>query len=144
MKTRIIAIGALSLIGIGVASYLLTVHWGWWQAVCLGVGNCEAVNTSRYSEFLGIPVALMGGLSYVSLFVLSLAALRDYYPYYARLGQFLLAAIGVAFSAYLTYIELGVLHEICPWCVLSAIIITIIAVLSVLELRAYSLAEEYE
>ncbi len=52
-----------------------------------------------------------------------------------------IGAIGVAFSAYLTYIELFVLYQICPWFVLSAILITLIAVLSALELRA---AETYE
>ena len=141
MRSRSIAMIVLAVAGLGVSSYLLTVHWGWWQAVCLGVGDCEAVNTSRFSEFLGIPVALLGGLTYIAIGVLAGAILYRFYDQYARPPLFFIAAFGLLFSAYLTYIELYVLHEICPWCVLSAILITIITVLSALELRAASRAE---
>ncbi len=123
----------LAGVALAVSLYLLTVHWGWWQAVCLGVGNCEVVNTSKWSELFGIPVALLGSLTYIALIALGIAIDRDFYPDYARLGRFFIAAVGVAFSAYLTYIELYVLHEICPWCVTQAIIVTIILVLSIVE-----------
>ncbi len=132
----------LAIVGLAVSLYLLTVHWGWWVAVCLGVGNCEVVNTSIYSELLGIPVALLGALTYISLIVLSTLIWKDLFAEYARLGRFFVAAIGVAFSAYLTYVELFVLHEICPWCVLSAILITLIAILSGLELRTSAVEVE--
>ncbi len=134
-KSRNLAAVVLSALGLVVSLYLLTVHWGWWTAVCLGVGNCEVVNMSIYSELLGIPVALLGALTYVALIVLGLAILRDVYAEYAELARLFLAAIGVLFSAYLTYIELFVLHEICPWCVTSAILITLITILSVWDLR---------
>ncbi len=123
----------LAAIALCIALYLLTVHWGWWQAVCLGVGNCEVVNTSKWSELFGIPVALLGSLTYLALIALGIAVNRDYYADYARLARFFIAVVGVAFSAYLTYIELYVLHEICPWCVMQAIIVTIILVLSIVE-----------
>ncbi len=132
----------LAALGVLDAAYLLTVHWGWWTAVCLGVGNCEVVNMSVYSELLGIPVALLGGLSYIALIALSYATLKDIYGEYARLGRFFVAAIGLAFSAYLTGIELFVLHEICPWCVISAILVTLITILSFLDLRQTNLELE--
>lgn len=135
MTNRLWILGALALAGIGVSAYLLTVHWGWWSAVCLGVGDCELVNTSRFSEFLGIPVALFGLGAYAAILALALLSWRRIQSVWAQRGMFALAAVGVAFSAYLTYIELFVLREICPWCVLSAIIIFTIAVLSALELR---------
>ncbi len=135
MKQANVIMTALAVLGLGISSYLLTVPWGWWNAVCLGVGNCEVVNTSMYSELLGIPVALLGGLTYISLIVIGLAVWKDIYAEYARLLRFFIGAVGVAFSAYLTYIEVFVLHEICPWCVMSAIIITLILILSVLDYR---------
>ncbi|HEY6041966.1 MAG TPA: vitamin K epoxide reductase family protein [Anaerolineae bacterium] len=138
MRNRNLWIIVMSVAGLGVSAYLLTVHWGWWQAVCLGVGNCEAVNTSRFSEFLGIPVALLGGLSYIAIAALAVAILYEFYDRVARPALFFLAAVGLLFSAYLTYIELFVLHEICPWCVLSAILITLITLLSGRELQAAS------
>src|SRR5581483_9453305 len=78
----------LSVAGIAISIYLLTVHWGWWSAVCLGVGDCELVNTSRFSEFLGLPVALWGIGAYVAIFVFSLAAMRGIEPEWARRGVF--------------------------------------------------------
>lgn len=136
MKYRPLITVGLAVAGLAVSLYLLTVHWGWWTAVCLGVGNCELVNTSRFSEFLGIPVALLGAGAYAALIAAGLLVWRDLYADLARTAQFLIAVIGVVFSAYLTYIELYVLREICPWCVLSAILITLIAGLSLWELRS--------
>lgn len=129
-------IGALSALGVAVSLYLLTVHWGWWQAVCLGVGDCEAVNTSRFSELLGIPVALLGALAYLALLGCVLLIFLGIQTENARRVQFFIAALGVVFSAYLTYIEVFVLRTICPWCVTSAILIVIIAVLSFFQLRS--------
>ncbi len=134
-KIRLIAIAALALFGLGVSLYLLSVHWGWSQAVCLGIGDCEYVNTSKWSELFGIPVALLGAGAYIALMVTAVLDWRDLYAEYARRAQFFIAAVGVAFSAYLTYIELYVLQEICPWCVFSAIAITLIAGLSLWGLR---------
>lgn len=139
--SRPLLITILAIAGIAVSTYLLTVHWGWWSAVCLGVGDCEAVNTSRFSEFLGLPVALWGIGAYAAMLALSIAVLRKKFTPWAQRGLFAIAVMGIAFSIYLTYIELFVLYEVCPWCVLSAIIVTIIAVLAGLELRD---AEIYE
>jgi len=37
---------------------------------------------------------------------------------------------GVLFSIYLTYLELFVIHAICSWCLFSAVIITVLFLLS--------------
>ena len=44
-------------------------------------------------------------------------------------------AVGVLFSAWLTYLELAVIHAICIWCVTSAVIVAVIFLVSVAELR---------
>ena len=49
--------------------------------------------------------------------------------------QALLAGGGLLFTAYLTWLELFVIHAICRWCVGSAVIITLIFLLAVLDLR---------
>jgi hypothetical protein len=41
----------------------------------------------------------------------------------------------VLFSVWLTYLELFVIHAICQWCVVSAILVTVLFVISVLDLR---------
>lgn len=131
--SRSLFIPVLALVGLAVSTYLLTVHWGWWNAVCLGVGNCELVNTSRYSEFLGFPVALLGMGVYGGIFLLGAALVRGITGAWISRLVFIGGAIGVVFSLYLTYIEVFVLYEICPWCVLSALIILSIAILGALE-----------
>ena len=45
------------------------------------------------------------------------------------------AAVGVLFSAWLTYLELAVIHAICIWCVTSAAIVAAILLVSVADLR---------
>src|SRR5690242_17946730 len=131
---RIPAIAVLSVLGLAVSLYLLTVHWGWWTAVCLGVGDCEAVNTSRFSELLGVPVALLGALAYMTQIALCGAIRWNQYGLLARRALFITAVIGVVFSAYLTYLELFVIHAICPWCVTSAILLIAITILSGMEM----------
>ena len=44
-------------------------------------------------------------------------------------------AFGLFFSAWLTYLELWVIDAICQWCVVSAILATIIFLLAWLDLR---------
>jgi uncharacterized membrane protein len=133
---------ALSLLGFAVSLYLLSVHWGWWEAACLGSGECEVVNLSRYSELLGVPVALLGAFTYLCIGLSGMLMLRDRVASYAARAQFFLAMMGIAFSVYLTAIELFVLHAVCPWCVSSAILITLIGILSLWTLRDLSARDD--
>jgi uncharacterized membrane protein len=45
-----------------------------------------------------------------------------------------MSLVGVGFSVYLTYLELYVIHAVCPFCVASAIIITLIFILAIIRL----------
>ena len=125
----------LSTLGLAVSLYLLSVHWGWWQAACFGVGECEVVNTSRYSELLGVPVALLGAGTYIAIGLSAWCIRNDWLAARAVRVQFFLAVTGTAFSAYLTAIELFVLHAICPWCVISALLIALTGACSLVVLR---------
>jgi uncharacterized membrane protein len=92
------------------------------EAACLpGIGNCETVNSSRYASIYGIPIALLGAGAYLAiLLILYLEKRKSAWLEYAQLCVFGMSLIGVLYSAYLTYIELAVLHAICPYCVISA------------------------
>jgi uncharacterized membrane protein len=46
-----------------------------------------------------------------------------------------LTGFGVVFSLWLTYLELFVIHAICQWCVISALLATALFIISVLDLR---------
>jgi uncharacterized membrane protein len=138
MSRKLWAIMALAVAGFAVSMYLLAVHWNWiGKAECLGIGGCELVNASRWAELFGIPVSLLGALTYLSFLGLGVLIWREVLDDYTRLAIFFIGVVGVAFSAYLTYIELFVLYQICPWCVISAIVITLITVLAFLEYREW-------
>jgi uncharacterized membrane protein len=120
-----VAILVLTVIGIGIASYLTYTHYAGIKVACLSSGGCETVQASKWSKVDGVPVALLGLIGYV-LILLSLAVRGDI----GRIGAFGLALVGFLFSAYLTYRELFTIHAICQWCVSSAVIMTVLLVLT--------------
>lgn len=124
-----------SVLGMLVSGYLTWVHWGGSTALCTGVGDCETVNNSAYAEVSGIPVALLGFGMYLVLFGLSVYGRRAEQDLASTiaLAIFGISLAGVMYSAYLTYIEVAVIHAICPWCVTSAVLITLIFALSLRE-----------
>lgn len=136
MKWRMGA-AALSLIGVFLAAYLYLYKVGRIGSVMCGTGGCETVQFSAWSRFLGIEVSLIGLAGYLGLLVLSLATLQG--PLVGRAWPVrllaVLSGIGVVFAAYLTYLELFVIHAICRWCVASAVIISGIFACALLGLR---------
>jgi uncharacterized membrane protein len=127
----------LSLLGLFVSAYLYLYKIGRIGTLACGTGGCETVQTSVWSRFAGVEVSLIGVVGYALLLVVALVALR---PALAdRRGPaavlVALAAGGVLFTAYLTYLELFVIHAICRWCLGSAAIIVTLLLLGLLELR---------
>lgn len=89
--------------------------------------NCDIVNRSEYSEVAGIPVAALGVIGYIVLFLLStIWRSRPETPTRLLAG----AAAGLAFALYLTYIEACKLHTWCILCVISQIAILLITVMA--------------
>jgi uncharacterized membrane protein len=122
------ASAALALVGAGIAGYLTYVHYAHVQPLCT-TGGCEKVQASRYAELLGIPVALLGLAAYATLF--ALAWIRGAT---AALASTLVALIGVGFSGYLLWAQLGPIDAICQWCVAQDVVMAAIAVLCVARL----------
>ena len=129
-NSRLTAISlALALIGIAVSAYLTLVHYRDDLLVC-AVGGCHTVQKSPYAELEGIPVALLGLGMFVVVTVLFL--LRRVRPAWAdtiTLATFALVLAGAVFAIYLTYLELFVIHAVCQWCVLTAIIIWLLTLI---------------
>ena len=130
-------VATLALAGIFVATYLLLYKLGKIGNLSCSIGSCETVNTSKWATVLGAPVAGWGVAFYVGLFVLAVASTIERYESSHTLSTVLLAAstTGLVFSAYLTYLELFQIHAICQWCVISAILVTIIFFVSLAEFR---------
>jgi uncharacterized membrane protein len=106
---------ALSVTGAGVSAYLTYVHYAGGQYFCAGLGDCDYVNTSPYAVVGGVSVALLGLLAYLGLFAAALVSWRSaggLATTVAPLALFGLALGGILFSAYLTYVEVFILHAI--------------------------------
>jgi uncharacterized membrane protein len=130
-------IALLSLVGILIALYLTLYKIGIIGNLSCTIGSCEMVNTSRWATLLGLPVAAWGLAAYVALFALALAGTSDRYAGSPAISWLLVGIAGwsVLFSAWLTYLEVFVIHAICIWCVTSAGVLIAILVASVIDLR---------
>jgi uncharacterized membrane protein len=130
-------IAVLALVGWFIALYLGLHALGLGGELKCGTGGCETVQTSRWAELLGVPVAFYGVAGYAAILAVALVSLQP--AWLGRRGPVLLLAAlatgGVLFSGWLTYLELFVIHAICRWCVTSAVLMTAIWLVSLDSLR---------
>jgi uncharacterized membrane protein len=122
-----IAIAAVSLVGVAIAGYLTYVHYADVAPICT-TGGCEKVQKSKYAELAGIPVALLGLLAYLS--IIATAAFRGVVAAFAGA---LIALVGVGFSGYLLWAQLGPIGAICQWCLGNDVTISVVAALCVVR-----------
>lgn len=133
-KLRITSI-ILAILGLLDSIYLVWVKFTGNYAICGPIGNCESVNSSQYSEIFGVPIALLGAGAYLVMVVLLLLEPRG--SFWAESGPIIvfgMSLIGVLYSIYLTYIEIAILKAICPYCVISAIILVSLLIISAIRL----------
>jgi uncharacterized membrane protein len=137
-------VALFALVGIFIALYLTLYKVGVIGRLSCSVGECETVNTSRWATFLGLPVAAWGLGAYVAIFAVALAGLVERREDSRTVAWVLVGISGwsVLFSAWLTYLELFVIHAICIWCVTSAVLVTLIFAASLLDLRATAASAE--
>ena len=131
-----IAIGILTLVGIGIGTYLTYTHYAGLHVLCLSSGGCETVQHSRWSKLDGIPVATLGLAGYIGIFIS--VWIRG------ELGRaigFGLALVGFLFSMYLTYREAFTIHAYCQWCLGSAAVMTLLAILTTVRMLRTDSAE---
>ena len=127
------AIAFCAALGVAVAAYIAITEAGGDSPVCLAGGSgCKTVADSSYSHVAGINIAIFGVIGYLLLLGSAFFA-NDA----ARLGGFLIALGGFGYSLFLTYIEIFKIEAICHWCVASAVLMTIIFLLSATRLIGY-------
>src|SRR5690606_19694249 len=87
------------------------------------------VNSSEYASVGGVPVSALGAALYLAMTLTAVAwaARRD--VEWLPVAYWGLALAGAGYAAYLTYVELAVLHAICVWCVTSAVLLAVSLVL---------------
>lgn len=131
-------IAVLALAGTFLAIYLSLYKLGYVGTLACGTGDCEKVQTSRWALFLGVPVAVWGVAFYLGMFATAAAGTVGALAESRAVGRALvgLSGWGVAFSGWLTYLEVARIHAICRYCVVSAALVLVLFALSVADLRA--------
>jgi len=115
-----------------VAGYLTWTHFADTSVICVAGGGCETVQKSSYSEIAGLPVALLGLLSYTA--ILGLVA---WDAPIARPIAATLAFVGFLFGLYLVALQLFVIDAICVWCMANDLVIApALALVTGLRLRS--------
>ncbi|MBU0668445.1 vitamin K epoxide reductase family protein [Patescibacteria group bacterium] len=146
------AIAALCFVAMGVTIYLTYMHFKPEAAEFCNFSeawNCDVVNKSAWSVvdlgFVQIPVAILGFLTYLTFFVVSILIVKkvNWRKIWGRLNEKLilnlmkyLSIIGFVFSLYLSYIEAFVLQTFCLFCVIQQVIILAIMILFFVILAA--------
>lgn len=132
-----LAVGAAS--GIVVAGWLTVQHHraeAGIASVCNinSTWNCDVVNTSRWSEIGGIPIALLGVGYFAAVTFLAVRALTGRAPH--AMGAILaLGALATAYDVFLAWAMLG-LGSYCVLCITTWILNLLILVGAALEVRA--------
>ncbi len=125
----------LSLLAFGVTLYLTWVKLAGVAPVCAIVSGCETVEKSRYSEFLGVPVAAFGMVGTLLMLGGSLLWWRRH-DRRGLVATYLVGLASLPVLAWLTYLELFVIHAVCIWCVAYAVLVIATWVIAMLGLRA--------
>ncbi len=126
---------ALAILGLLVSIYMTVFKLTENPNMCLGNGGCSTVNNSKYAVIYGIPVAVVGVGGYLTLLLLLFLESRvSFLTQNGTLIVFGLALLGFLFTLYLIYVELVLIHALCPFCVTSQVTMTILFILSVIRL----------
>lgn len=125
----------VALVGLGDAVYLTVEHLSGRSAQCVITSGCSRVLMSPYASPAGIPLAAIGAAAYFTAF--SLATLAAFG--YRQAGRILSILVLLMFLATLVllYLQAFVIREFCDYCLLSALLVFILTIITT-ALRRFS------
>lgn len=130
--SRLYALAALlALAGLADAVYLTVEHLTGRSVRCTVTSGCSEVLSSSYATVGGYPLAFFGALAYFTAF--SLATLAAFGSERAGKLLALLVALMFAASLWLLYVQAFVLKAFCQYCLLSAAITMLLAVVVIVR-----------
>ncbi len=116
---------ALALIGFADSTFLQAKRMSGEIIPCLIGTGCDTVSKSEYSVLFGIPLSAYGMMFYLTVGLLALLYLDTKKAIFARL-LLPFTAIGFIASVYFIYVQKFLIGAFCLYCVISAIISTIL------------------
>lgn len=131
-------VGLLALLGFADAFYLSLMHYQGSDVGCSVITGCDAVLSSEYAYLLGIPLAYLGVLYYLSVLFSSVLYYQTDNRLFIKVSTLLVGG-GFVFTLWLIYLQAVVINAFCQFCLISALLTTLMAVLLTLGLRKYSL-----
>jgi len=130
VPTLLIILAALA--GLALAGYIHRKKRQAKPLVCPLKADCESVVHSEFSRFFGIPIEILG-MAYYALLAVSYSILIVFPALAIPVIVFVLLTLTCAaflFSLYLTFIQAFAIKQWCSWCLVSAMLCTIIFVLT--------------
>ena len=121
----IILVIVLALIGFADATFLLAERISGAIIPCFITTGCDVVSKSPYSVLFGIPLSAYGMVFYLGIGILGLLYLDTKNALFARL-ILLITTLDFLASAYFIYVQKFLIKAFCIYCILSAIISTIL------------------
>jgi uncharacterized membrane protein len=112
---------ALTLVGIADAVYVAHGNYTGAPLWCPILDGCNTVINSPYSRVFGVPMSYFGFIYYVFMFGLAARLAFDPLSNSLRFRAILYAALGAASSMYFMYLQIGLIREVCSYCLISAV-----------------------
>ena len=143
----------VSFIGVLDAGFLTFEHYSGYVPPCSFLKGCEAVTTSAYSVVFGVPVALLGLIYYLVVFLLSVygidSLLKDENEVHVRKAVKICLFIGkvtiVGLLATLWFLsaQIFIIKAICLYCLISAVTSITLFVLGVITRKRRTLLSSF-
>jgi uncharacterized membrane protein len=118
------ALVLVAFLGFIVSLYLTFMHYQGVVPQCHVVKGCDVVQTSQYSEVLGIPVALPGALFFAVMFYLAIgltSARRAWLVHSYKI----LAYLGALAAIPLFLIQAVILKAFCTYCLVIEVLLIV-------------------
>jgi uncharacterized membrane protein len=126
---------AFTILGLLVSIYMTIYKLTDNDKMCIGSGGCSVVNSSRYAEVSGIPVAVLGVGGYTAILAVLLLERRNkFFEQNGTMMFFGLSITGFLFTVWLIYVEIALIKALCPFCLTSQASMTIVFIISVIRL----------
>mgnify|MGYP001566510994 CR=1 FL=1 len=120
----------LALVGFTDSAFLLAKRISGAPIPCFITSGCDTVSKSPYSVLFGVPLSLLGVIFYLIIGFLALLYIDTKNILVARLIP-LATMLGFLSSAYFIYVQKFKIGAFCIYCIISAIVSTLLFILGV-------------